>query len=86
MLSSTPPESVSDLVVLDEPTAGLDAANEHLIAEALQRLAKNRTVLVISHRETTVRVAQQVAVMAGGRIVEVVASEKFLVAEGAWAN
>jgi ATP-binding cassette subfamily C protein CydD len=76
----------ADLIVLDEPTAGLDAANEQLVAEALQRLAKNRTVLVISHRETTVRAAQQVAVMAGGRIVEVVAREQFLAAEGAWAN
>ena len=76
----------ADLVVLDEPTAGLDAANEQLVAEALQRLAKKRTVLVISHRETTVRAAQQVAVMAGGRIVEVVASEQFIVQEEAWAN
>jgi ATP-binding cassette subfamily C protein CydD len=76
----------ADLVILDEPTAGLDAENESLVAEALQRLAKNRTVLVISHRETTVRVAQQVAVMAGGRIVEVVASEQFIAQEEAWAN
>ena len=76
----------ADLVVLDEPTAGLDAANEQLVAAALQRLALNRTVLVISHRETTVRAAQQVAVMAGGRIVEVVATKQFLAQEGAWAN
>jgi ATP-binding cassette subfamily C protein CydD len=76
----------ADLVVLDEPTAGLDAANEELVAEALQRLAVGRTVLVISHRETTVRAAQQVAVMAGGRIVEVKATQQFLAQEEAWAN
>jgi ATP-binding cassette subfamily C protein CydD len=76
----------ADLVVLDEPTAGLDPANEQLVTEALQRLAMNRTVLVISHREATVRSAQQVAVMAGGRIVEVVATRQFLAQEEAWAN
>jgi ATP-binding cassette subfamily C protein CydD len=76
----------ADLVVLDEPTAGLDSANEQLVAAALQRLATNRTVLVISHREMTVRSAQQVAVMAGGRIVEVVATQQFLAEEEAWAN
>lgn len=72
----------ADLVVLDEPTAGLDVENEKLVAAAVQRLALNRTVLVISHRETTVRSAQRVAVMAGGRIVEVVATEQFLAKEG----
>lgn len=76
----------ADLVVLDEPTAGLDTANEELVAEAVQRLAMMRTVLVISHRETTVRAAQQVAVMAGGRIVEVMATPQFLAREEAWAN
>jgi ATP-binding cassette subfamily C protein CydD len=76
----------ADLVVLDEPTAGLDAANEQLVAEALQRLAINRTVLVISHRETTVRSAQQVAVMAAGQLVDVVATARFLAQEDACAN
>lgn len=76
----------ADLVVLDEPTAGLDAANEDLVAEAVQRLAVNRTVLVISHRETTVRAAQQVAVMAGGRIMEVVAPRRYLTEGDAWSK
>lgn len=71
----------ADLVVLDEPTAGLDAESEELVAESLQRLAQGRTVLVISHRETTLRAAQQVAVMAGGRIVEVVAGGVFIARE-----
>lgn len=76
----------ADLIVLDEPTAGLDAATEELVAAALQRLAINRTVLVISHRETTVRSAQQVAVMAAGHIVDVVTPAQFLAREDACAN
>lgn len=76
----------ADLIVLDEPTAGLDVKNEELVSTALQRLALNRTVLVISHRETTVRSAQRVAVMAGGRILQVVATEEFLAKEGAWES
>lgn len=76
----------ADLVVLDEPTAGLDPDNERLVAEALQRLAVDRTVLVISHRETTVRSAQRVAFMAGGRIVQVAAADELLAKEAAWAN
>lgn len=76
----------ADLIILDEPTAGLDAENEALISSVLQKLALKRTVLVISHRETTVRSAQRVAVMAGGRIVQVVEAGEFLAQEGLWAN
>ena len=71
------------LVVLDEPTAGLDPDNERLVSEALQRLAVGRTVLLISHRETTVRGAQRVAVMAGGRVDQVMAPGAFLAEETA---
>ena len=56
------------LVVLDEPTAGLDPENERLVGEALERLAHGRTVLVISHREQTLARAERVAEMIDGRI------------------
>jgi len=56
------------LVVLDEPTAGLDSENERLVADTLRRLARGRTLLLISHRETTVDVADRVALMDGGRL------------------
>ena len=76
----------ADLIVLDEPTAGLDGTTEELVAAALQRLAINRTVLVISHRETTIRSAQQVAVMAAGKIVDVVTIGQFLAREDVCVN
>lgn len=72
------------LVVLDEPTAGLDPENERLVCEALERLALGRTVLVISHREQTLSRAERVAEMIEGRIERVVSSADFLSAgEGA---
>ncbi|WP_460594350.1 thiol reductant ABC exporter subunit CydD [Geomonas sp. Red276] len=66
------------LVVLDEPTAGLDAANEEMVGNAIRGLAKGRTVLVISHREETLRQVQRVAVMAGGRLQGVMTAADFL--------
>lgn len=66
------------LVVLDEPTAGLDAANELLVGDAVRRLAAGRTVLVISHREETLRQVERVAVMADGRVQGVMAAAEFL--------
>lgn len=59
-----------DLVILDEPTAGLDSENERLVCEALRSLAKGRTVLLISHREDTVSWADRVVRVSDGRIDE----------------
>ena len=58
----------ASLVVLDEPTAGLDAESERLVGEALARLAVGRTVLVISHREQIIGLAERVVVLANGRV------------------
>lgn len=61
------------LVVLDEPTAGLDSDNEQLISQSLRRLAEGRTLLLISHREQTVGMADRVALLSGGRLVQLFA-------------
>ena len=58
------------ILVLDEATSALDAESEHLVKEALDRLAKGRTVLVIAHRLSTVRDADRVVVLDGGKIAE----------------
>lgn len=71
------------LVVLDEPTAGLDPENERLVCEALKRLAHGRTVLVISHREQTLTCAERVAEMIDGHIGQVVSSADFLLSREA---
>jgi ATP-binding cassette subfamily C protein CydD len=56
------------LLILDEPTANLDAENEAQIIEALRRLSYGRTVLSIAHRTHTVRDADAIYMMDGGRI------------------
>lgn len=58
------------VVVMDEATTGLDPATEAVITEAVARLARDRTVLVIAHRLRTVRLADHIAVMTEGAIVE----------------
>jgi len=58
------------LIVLDEPTAGLDQTNERLLLDAIDRLAPGRTVVVISHREETVRRCTRVVRMSGGQLLQ----------------
>jgi ATP-binding cassette subfamily B protein len=58
------------LLVLDEATSALDAESEHLVKEALDRLMKDRTTLIIAHRLSTVMGADRVVVMDGGRVVQ----------------
>ncbi|GIL01918.1 MAG: ABC transporter [Alphaproteobacteria bacterium] len=58
------------ILLLDEATSALDAESEGLVQEALERLMKNRTTLVIAHRLATVLKADRILVMDGGRIVE----------------
>jgi len=66
------------LIVLDEPTAGLDPENERLVCRALERLSRGRTVLVISHREMTLRMVDRVAEMIDGRLERVVSIDNYL--------
>ncbi len=66
------------LVILDEPTAGLDTENERLVCDSLKRLAHGRTVLVISHREPTLSHVDAVAEMIDGRIQRIVSSADYL--------
>ena len=56
------------ILILDEATSALDAESEHLVKEALDRLMTGRTTMVIAHRLSTVRDADRVLVMNGGRI------------------
>lgn len=59
------------ILILDEATSALDTETERQIQSALRDLSRNRTTLVIAHRLDTIRDADRIAVMDGGRIVEI---------------
>ncbi|MEW5739286.1 MAG: ABC transporter transmembrane domain-containing protein [Myxococcota bacterium] len=59
------------ILILDEATSALDAESEHLVREALERLMKGRTTLVIAHRLSTVKGADRVVVLDHGALVQV---------------
>jgi ATP-binding cassette subfamily B protein len=60
----------ADILVLDEPTAALDAVAEHAVFERFRALAQGRTTILISHRFPTVRMADRIVVIEGGRLLE----------------
>ena len=57
------------VLILDEPTSALDAQTEAMLMVALEQLTKDRTTFTIAHRMSTIRRADQIAVMDRGRIV-----------------
>ncbi|MBS2035997.1 ABC transporter ATP-binding protein [bacterium] len=74
------------ILILDEATSALDSESEALVQEALARLMKGRTCLVIAHRLATIRKADRIVVMEAGRIVEVGNHASLLQAEGLYAR
>ncbi|MCB2069940.1 MAG: ATP-binding cassette domain-containing protein, partial [Ottowia sp.] len=74
------------ILLLDEATSALDNASERAVKDALVELRKNRTVVVVAHRLSTIRDADRIVVMAHGRIVEVGDHATLLAAQGAYAR
>jgi subfamily B ATP-binding cassette protein MsbA len=74
------------ILLLDEATSALDAESERLVQDALARLMKGRTTLVIAHRLSTVRDADQIAVMEQGRVVEIGNHDALMATGGAYAR
>ena len=70
------------LLVLDEATSALDAESEHLVQEALERLMRGRTTLVIAHRLSTVIRADRVVVVQDGRVVQLGSHAALLAEDG----
>lgn len=76
----------SPIVVLDEATAFADPENEHLIQKAFEVLMRDKTVIMIAHRLSTVRGADKIIVIDGGRVAEEGTHEELLLRKGKYSS
>lgn len=74
----------SPIIVLDEPTSALDPLHEELIARALRNLKGARTIILVSHRLSTVADCDQIFMMDHGRIVEQGTHDELMAARGVY--
>ena len=76
----------SPILILDEPTAALDPQSEHLVIEALQRLMRGRTVIMIAHRLNTLAGADKIIVLQNGMVAEQGGYDELIARGGVFAD
>ncbi len=74
------------ILILDEPSSGLDAESERLVFDALDRLLAGKTTFVIAHRLATIRKADVILVLDHGRLVERGTHDELLARNGLYAE
>jgi ATP-binding cassette subfamily B protein len=75
----------ASFLILDEPTSNLDPRTEYALFTKFKQLSRGRTTLLISHRFTTIGMADRIAVLSGGRIVESGTHDELLIERGAYS-
>ncbi|MCB9438530.1 MAG: ABC transporter ATP-binding protein [Anaerolineales bacterium] len=78
--------SQAQIVILDEPTSSLDVMTEHHVFERFRQIIAGKTALLISHRLSTVRLADRIYVLDGGQIVETGNHDSLMRQDGLYAN
>ena len=76
----------ADVLILDEPTAALDARSEYEVFKRFKELCRGKTAVLISHRFSTVRMADRIMVLHGGRVAEQGSHAELLQAGGRYAE
>ncbi|HEY8997669.1 MAG TPA: ATP-binding cassette domain-containing protein, partial [Edaphobacter sp.] len=76
----------AELLILDEPTAALDARSELEVFERFAELTQGKMALLISHRFSTVRMADRIVVLSGGRLIEEGNHQQLMAAGGVYAD
>jgi ATP-binding cassette subfamily B protein len=76
----------AQLLILDEPTAALDARAEYEVFQRFSELTEGKTAVLISHRFSTVRMADRILVLSGGEMEEIGSHEELIEKNGVYAE